>query len=258
MKFASGTDSIVDDIDFWAGTNSTTYPIAAKTRNANQAGDRVTSIILRFDTSWEWDDFNNTDLPIATTSLVSGQADYSIAATHLKILRVRAKDANGNWQTLRPGSRRNLSDSDLEQTGTPGTYDKLGNSIFVNSIPNYASSGGLEVQFQRGGEYFTTSDTTKEPGFASQFHRLISLHAALDYCDKNNLAKRAAALRKKIGNPPSPERGIIGSGMEGELAEFYASRDWDRPHRIGIRKDDYGASAMTHGAHGGHPDRFNL
>ena len=139
---------LYSDARFWCGianTDTTTYPLADFTRNANFALDRVSSLIMK------WDDTNNTDLPIATTSLVASQQDYGIAVGHLKVLKVRIKDQQGNWVSLDPINRRDLTDSQLTTTaGDPKRYDKVGNSLFLYPKPSYASSGGLEVQFQRG------------------------------------------------------------------------------------------------------------
>ena len=101
---------LYSDARFWCGianTDTTTYPLADFTRNANFALDRVSSLIMK------WDDTNNTDLPIATTSLVASQQDYGIAVGHLKVLKVRIKDQQGNWVSLDPINRRDLTDSQL-------------------------------------------------------------------------------------------------------------------------------------------------
>ena len=223
---------LVGDCKWWCGidyADTTTYPIKDITRNANLGLDKAVSLIMRADTRWKWDDINNTDLPIATTSLVSGQEDYPIAVTHLKIIKVRIKDSAGNWVSLDPTDRRDLSDYQLTATaGDPKRYSKIGNSIFLNPKPSYASSGGLEVQFQRGANYFAYDDTTKTPGFASQFHGLVSLYAALPYCEVNDLEKRAMKIRARIQE------------MEASLVDFYSSRDADTKINFSIRRENYG------------------
>lgn len=219
MMYNSGTESIVADVHYWAGTDSVTYPIADITRNANLALETVTTKIMRSAGRWQFDDTNRTDLPIATTDLNSGQDNYSLAVSHLKVARVRIKDLQGKWRTLKATDRRNLSDEQLAEVGVPVWYDKLGVSLFPIPVPNYTSEEGLEVQFERQPSYFTTSDTTKEPGFASNFHRLISLYTALDYTDPNELEKRSAKIRGRIQE------------MEEQLEEFYADRERDEmPH----------------------------
>lgn len=238
MQFNAGDSSIVSDVRWWCrldASDTTLYPLADIARNANMGLDRVTALIQEHDNTFEWDDFNNTDLPIATADLVSGQQDYPLELSHLKILRVRAKDQQGNWVTLDPVSRHQLTDDQLAATGTPWGYDKFANSIFLVGTPNYGSTGGLELQFQRGASFFDNSDTSKKPGFAAQFHRLISLYAALDYCDIH-LPDQAKKIRARIGNPPDTDLGIKGSGLEGDLAAFYSDRDRDQIPKITLER----------------------
>ena len=198
------------------------------TRNMNRALDKVVALIFRSDQKWQWDDANNSDLPIATTSLVSGQSDYSMPVTHLKVLKVRIKDSAGNWISLNPVDSRDLRDSDrTASSATPTKYDKVGSSIFLYPAPNYASSGGLEVQHQRGASYFTTSDTTKAPGFASVYHRLVSMYAALDFCSVNDMPQRVAALESAIAK------------MEADLVSFYSSRNVDEKQSLKLQHEDY-------------------
>lgn len=249
MYFNSGDNSIASDVRWWcrlASDDTTLYPLADIARNANMALEKTTALIMRSDNSWEWDDANNTTQPVADADLEGGQEDYAIPVTHLKILRVRVKDQSGNYVTLTPRSRRLLSDSELASTGTPETYDVLGNSIYLNPKPPYDYTAGLEVQFQRGPSYFTAASVAVEPGFAAQFHRLISLYTALDYCDIH-LPDQAKVIRDRIGTPPDPGHNIVGSGLEGELVEFYSSRDYDRPQSLSVRKEDHGAGALGDG-----------
>jgi hypothetical protein len=217
-------------------SDTTSYPIKAFTRNANLVLDRVIALILKSDAQWEFDDTNNTDLPIATTNLVANQQDYSIAVTQLKIRRVRIKDPNGNWTILNPVSRKSLNDGQLDASaGTPDSYDPLGSSIFLYPTPSYSSTSGLELQFQRGASYFDNGDTTKTPGFATQFHRLVSLGAALNYCEVNSLNTRVAMIQAKI------------TAMEDELTTFYSNRNADQQPSITFKREDYGERGLTDG-----------
>lgn len=239
MQFNSHADNadLYSDARFWCGianTDTTSYPLVDFTRNANFALDRAVALVMKSDGKWQYDDTNNTDLPIATTSLVASQQDYGLAVTHLKVQRVRIKDQQGNWITLDPIDRRDLTDSQLTAAaGDPKKYDKVGNSFFLHPKPSYASSSGLEVQFQRGASYFITTDTTKTPGFATHFHRLVSLYAALDYCEVNSLDKRAAKIRANI------------QVLEAELVTHYSSRDADAKVSLKIQNEDYGQIGLS-------------
>lgn len=188
MLFNSGTDSIVSEIDSLCDSDSTSYPIADKTRRVNIALDEVVSIILEADGRWEFDGSNLTDLPIATTTLVDAQQDYAFASELLMLERVEVKDSTGTYHKLIPISQ---SDIDVALTeykssdGMPTHYDKIGNSIFLYPAPATASvtvSQGLKVYFKRNVDKFTTADTTQAPGFASPFHSILAYMASIPYC----------------------------------------------------------------------------
>lgn len=221
-------------------SDTTTLPLAVFVRSANFGLDRVISLILRSDGKWQFDDNNNSDeLLDVTESLVANTQKYSIALTWLKIKKVRIKDRNGKWVTLTPVDRRQLTDAQLtEDAGDPKRYDKLGKYLYLHTTPDYASANGLEVQYQRGASYFTYNATATIPGFDSDFHILIALYGARDYCEKNGLDKRAAVIRAKIGSPPVD--GKAGFGLENELMERYSSRDTDQKVGLRSRREDYG------------------
>src|SRR5437660_971981 len=123
MQFNSETNGLdlYSDARFLCGldetSDTTSYPIKAFTRNANLALDRVIALILRADNVWVFDDTNQSgELLDTTTALVSGTSKYALLITWLKIGRVRIKDSAGNWVTLQPTSRAELSDGILTQT----------------------------------------------------------------------------------------------------------------------------------------------
>jgi len=242
--------SLYEDALYWSGANSNSFPVDPDfTRAANLGLDRVHQLILRSDGRFQFDDENlSTELLDTTLTLTSGTQKYELGAAWLKIARVRVKEANGDWRTLKPVDRRSLSDSQLAASGTPWAYDKLGNFLYLVDTPNYTQANGIEVQYQREPDYFDPTDTTKEPGFASPFHRLISLYAALDYVESNTIPNRADVIRARIGRPPSPETNDPGSGMEMELCNFYASRDADMPVSLSLQHEDFGGSALGDGS----------
>jgi len=234
---------ILSDIDFLVKSDSITYPIAQKTANVNRALDNVVSAILGADGRWQWDDTNYTDLPIGVTDLVANQQDYSFDTEYLVLTRLEVKDSNGKWQYLTPIDQNDLNYSTfnyrdnvpgyvavtgqsltdfLNTPGIPLYYDKLASSVFLYPKPNYTSTGALKAYFQRKADYFTVSDTTKEPGFAKHLHRYLSLSAAYDFALTNGLAK-AGTLKQEL------------LALEQKITEFYAYRPKDekviiRPH----------------------------
>lgn len=201
---------IVQDAYWEAGADANSYPIADVTRQANIGLDEAVTIILGSDGKWNFDDTNATDLPIAETDLMSGQNDYSYDSEHLTIRYMEVRDQQHNWIKLIPLDSTDLPEgvsmSQLQtDTGTPSHFKKMGGSFVLLPTPNYnmrlATEGytGIRAAFQRNIDYFTTADTTKQPGFASHLHKFISLHIAEAYCRaKEKYAKAAKLLEQKL------------------------------------------------------------
>ncbi len=189
-------NDIVQRIYFLTKTDSTSYVAADMLIAINNAYNRVASLILSSDNRWQWDDDNyTTDLPIGSIDLISGQADYTLAVAHLKVLRVECatSSAGTNFIKLPPYDQKD-EDGSLKYlstlSGVPERYDELGASVLLDPKPNFncrlANEGiaGLRVHFQRGPQEFTSAEVTtgtKVPGFNSLYHDLIPLWASYDY-----------------------------------------------------------------------------
>ena len=233
---SSTKEGIVEEIDFYASTNSSSYPIEQKTRNVNRRLDEVVALILGADGRWEWDDSNQTDLPIGTATLVDNQQDYNVeGATFLEITRVEVLNINGNYQELIPMDQRDIRRQALSEfqktAGMPRYYDKMGDSIFLYPKPstsNVTAAKGLQVYFKRVASYFTTSDTTKVPGFAPTFHRYLSVGAALDYAEAKELTSKINILVPKLLK------------LEQSIIQHYSQRSKDEKPRMRVRREDYG------------------
>jgi len=226
MEFSDTTtkDGIIQDCEFWlfAGNygqiTGNANLLNTFTALSNRALDSVTTAVLEADDRWEFDDSTYTDYPIATTDLVSGQRDYVLSVSHLKVLRVEWKDSTGNWILGKPIDLEDISvarDEFMFTSAVPVYYDKLANSVFLYPSPNYNSTGGLRVYYQREPNYFASTDTTKKPGFASICHRLVPLKACYDYAVANNLTDKITVLRDEIAK------------RDLELRKFYGRRNKD-------------------------------
>lgn len=197
---------IVNSIYFKTKTNSASFAAADMLILINNAYDREASLIINSDNRWQWDDTNQTDLPIATTNLVSGQQDYSIAVTHLKITRVEcAIDSTvATFEKLEYFDQSDVDSSLTEEgdvSGIPYKYDNIGSSIFLYPKPNYNATAGLKLYFQRGPASFTSADVstgTKQPGFSSLYHDLIPLWVAYDYAIANGLSTANGFMQEII------------------------------------------------------------
>jgi len=83
--------------------------------------------------------------------------------------------------------------------------------------------------FADGEEYqiWTDAAPTKEPGFVNNFHRLLSLGAAYDYCVSYEIGEKANFLKGQINE------------LVEELKKFYGSRHRDQKTRFKPKKRNY-------------------
>jgi len=201
------------------------------TASINLALDNVLSIIFKADGRWQFDDSNHTDYPIITTNLVASQRDYAFTADEnsnliLDIYRVLARSSTTTpYYDLKPVDVQGdnefeiggLADG-LNNEGVPKTYDKTANGIFVDPIPSSTITSGLKIYINREGSYFTTSDTTKKPGFAGLYHEYLVLEPAYRYARAHRLDSQEA-LRRDLKE------------LEQSMIQFYSRREKDeRPY----------------------------
>lgn len=218
--------SIEDKLDFDDGVISGDATLLAKfTSKINNGLDHVLGIIFAADGTWQFDDSNHTDYPIITTNLVANQRDYTFLTDEnsnliLSIDRVFAKvSSTGVFQEIFPVDVQ--SDRDIggftdgqNTTGIPFVYDKTANGFFLDPIPSYSSTNGLKVYISREGSYFTTSDTTKMPGFVGIYHDYLALFAAYEYARDKGHQNVARLEKDKLD-------------MEKAIIDYYAKREKD-------------------------------
>lgn len=194
------------------------------TNRVNRAFDRFVFLAMSADGRWQWDDNNYTDMSIGLTSLVSSQRTYTFSLEHLEIEKVLVADSTGNWHVLTPIDETDPSEVEyLENNGTrtgiPTKYDKRGDTIFLDVTPNYSYSNGLKVFFKRGPSYFASTDTTKVPGFASIFHKYLSLYPAMEYAVDRTMSQ-AKSLFELVQQ------------IEKDVKAYYSLRNKDEQPRL--------------------------
>lgn len=247
MLFNSGVNSLYKDAKFLCGipdADTTTYPVDPDfTRNCNIGLDRVASLIQKYDGRFPWDDSNLTDLPIQYINITEA-ANFALP-TAVRFLKIKIKDSNGKFiDNLTASDVRTWTAEDHDQeSGTPTKYALTGGTILFNKTFNYTYAGGIEIHTQRVPDYFVVGDTTQAPGFDAFYHRLISLYAALEYCEVNGLSDKVVYIKAKIGNPPDDDRGIKGTGLEGTLCESYTNRSEDQKISLRVSGNDYGQNS---------------
>lgn len=207
-------------------TSTSSYTTTAKTVDINNALNRYMMLAISAEGKWQVDDSNQTDYPVVYGDIVSGQQDYSFTTDEtgnqiLDIYKVRIKDSAGNWKTLTQRDIQSLDDEPLNttQTGVANQYDLTANGIFLNIIPNYNSTDGLEIYVNRTPTYFLTSDTTKKAGIPWTHHEYLAIRPAYYYCLQKGLPQANALGNEMIR-------------MESSIENYYADRNKDDKLRL--------------------------
>jgi hypothetical protein len=210
------------------------------TADVNLGLDDAWATILQSSGEWTLDDTNFSDYPIITANLNSGQYDYPFVTDGsgniiLEIFRVMVMDTSGIFHEIYPISEKtttqktgnpistdsiiNEGNANADAVGIPQRYDKTGNSILLDPIPNYNQTGGLKVFIDREASYFASQDTTKKPGFAGIFHEYLALYASSYYADRKSFVSAKALMTRTMN-------------MKRAIQEYYVKRDKDTPRRL--------------------------
>ena len=167
------------------------------TAEVNNALDEYTRLAIESSGRWKFDDSNHTDYPEIFTNLVANQRSYTFTTDEqgnviLDIYRVYVKDAQGNYQLIKPidvdTQIVDVTNYDGDDTtGFSYEYDKTANALLLNRVPAANVTNGLKVSINREASYFTYTDTTRKPGIYGLHHKYLYLKPALDYARRNTL-----------------------------------------------------------------------
>lgn len=232
MQFnpASGSQGIVQDVQFLTGTDITAYPLVDIVRNSNRWLYKAGIWILQAVGAIGFDDSNQTTLPILTANLVDAQQDYALPTTVFRLERVEVLDNSGIWNQLQPLDQAELRGTALDEffktNGLPRYYDLIGGSVMMlyptPATAQITAASGLKIHVNsREFDEFTTSDTSQEPGFAEPFHRIVSLGASYEFLLVNGPAERLKNIRNEIEQ------------LHSELMQFYS--DFNRDQKTIIK-----------------------
>lgn len=219
MQFSdtSTKSGLIQECERWcrfpdAGISGDATTLAEFTTRINSAFERLIPSLLAFNDQVRWDDLNHTDAPIGYVNLASGQNDYKITTDDnsldiLNVTKVRIL-TSATATTYKELTRINANDPQVADimspatgdTGTPSGFLEIGNVIYLDILPDYSATNGIEIFFGRQQSYFATSDTTKEPGFPLPFHRLLALIASLEWnqVNRSNDTNLLTILSKEI------------------------------------------------------------
>lgn len=196
--------------------------------DVNLTVNRLLGFMFPLGGKWQLDDSNHTDYPIITTNLVSGQRDYTFTTDGtgnyvLDIYKIMVADSSGFFREIEPQDQQSDGASSFydgqDLQGIPTRYDKTGNGIFLDLIPNYNYTNGLKVFINREATQFLTSDTTKVFGLAHLFHEYLALYPSYLHCSRNKLPQAEQWYRDVLT-------------MEKAIKDYFGSREKDVINRM--------------------------
>ena len=219
---------ITQDADFFAGSTTDSYPLADKARRANQWVAKAGTWIWKSSHDWQFDDSNETTLPVCFTTMVADQTEYALPTNVFSVDRAEVLDNNGVWHRLKAIDPKQFSRSFKEQidqiSGLPNQYDLVGTQLRIlpaASADQTTLVDGLRLYITRTTTTFSANDTNTEVGFNSMFHQIVSTGMAFDYAVKTMNTEKQVALKRVIYGDPNVKGD---DGLKGELEEFYAQR----------------------------------
>lgn len=230
----TGIVQLLEDLTSTTGSASTNYNLATKVRDINNAFADYQMISTMAAGTWQADDTNHVDYAEIYTSLVANQQDYTFNEDELgnqilDIYRVECKNESGDWVLLQPFDENRETqalEAIAENSGTPYRYYKTANGILLDRKPSYNSTNGLKIYYSRTPSYFTTADTTKEPGIPQMFHRYLAYKPAYWFWLPKDANKASIYLNEV-------------TKMEQSITDYYQKRKRDERQRISVRVYNY-------------------
>lgn len=226
MQFNNDSDNqdIVSLVQDMTGVN-TTAELQQITRAVNEAYRKIWTWIFESYGGWVFDDGNNKDLPTAKADLVKNQSKYTLPSEALTIRGVEVKNTSDVWHKMQHLSeeliRQFYSEQEFRDTSSePKYYTPYAGLIKLHPAPDYGQAKSLRLSFDRGISRFNSGDTSKEPGFASQFHEAVATGAAY-YIAANKALNNADLLLEKWGEMP---QGSSDRGYKRAIQEYYSQR----------------------------------
>jgi hypothetical protein len=169
------------------------------TSHINEALYDVTVEIAKSHDGFDPDDSNYTDYPAGTFALTTNR-DY-VFASSLKFLSLKRLDVSYDGTTFYKATPidssqiealGNATDEDANFTITSPRYDPKSNGFFLypKATAAQVSAGATaRIEFERGFDEFTSSDTTQEPGIDRPWHELVAVRASMKWAAMKDAEK---------------------------------------------------------------------
>lgn len=185
-------------VTFRTGVDTTVYFSQDRINSLNRWLNKIWTMILASEDSWDIDDPNQVNYPSISTPLQANQRDYTLPQSlgMLKIVRV---DVSYNGTTP---NRANPIDDQVFRFGLNGTqtqtdqnftqanpfYDVKSNALFLYPAPT-STSGTVRIEYQRDPIEFAVTDlsTTKLPPLDTPWHIMLAFGMIFDWASAKKL-----------------------------------------------------------------------
>ena len=184
--------------------NTTSLPAADLLILENKYYEQIVGKIIA-ETSgadWQFGDRNYEAFPTFTITMSNGVAAYDLndaASVPLTVYGVEVQDNSGDWHPLNKTSFRKIREGGTAQpeytptSGFPREYELRDSQIVLYPAPDngvtVTLTNGLRLYYLRTADIFTSAQVTtgtKEPGFPSPWHDLLSYGPAYDIALREN------------------------------------------------------------------------
>ena len=189
--------------------------------------------MMKYQDSWQSDDWNNTGVSTATVNLTSGTREVAVTDPQnvLFITKVLIKQdaTTTDWTLLRPldmwaQDARMFLENNPTHVGIPKRYVKQGKYIILDPEPNYSVTNGVKYYYQRAPHPFVVGDTSAIAGIPSIFDEIIPLYAVDMYATENT----NPTLKALVGNDIAR--------VEADIRDFMSLRSQDVEPTLRVKK----------------------
>lgn len=223
--------------DDYVNTDVNLFPLQQKARYANVTMSYIWTAIFEAYGGWQFDDSNQGNLPVAVTDLVSGQQQYSMPIDAVSVRGIEVKTIGGSWQKITPITeeeiRRFSAEAEFYKVAAQTQrYRAMDGIIKLYPSTNYSQAASLRMTFDRAMTQFASTDTTKQPGFMSNFHHGVALGMALEFAKAKRLPSLGGISKRGIMS------GLMAdwSNFISEVKDYYSQRWAERfPTRITVK-----------------------
>ena len=209
-------------------SNSISFPIAEKTLYANTKNKEILTWIFSSYGGWTYQDSNDTSDPYADINAVANTNKVAIPSGVLELIGVSYLDSSTNeYNPLKPITIQEIQDRGytlqnfMNTSGIPEYYLPLGDNLYIFPALSSDLTSGFRAYFSRGSSSFTVTDTTKTPGFLSEFHEALETGMALMNCIVNQKPMKNDLQLAWDGNEAKTGRE---GGYKKMIKKYYSQR----------------------------------